>query len=100
MACFALTSGIGLRVLKIGINLHGIESNLPKDQFFLSKVTGILAFKKMARKGIKVAFVEGYGDVPCECSYFDPTGFSCCSYKCNHTLFVFSYQVYIIFVSS
>ena len=39
------------------MGMGGGWPNRPRDQSFLSKVTGILAFKRMARTGIQIQFV-------------------------------------------
>ena len=97
---FLLISGQGLKALKIAICLWGAESNLPNDPVFLSKLTGILAFKKMARMGTQVGFFEGFSDVPCECSYLVSIVLSCCRFKRNRYVLVFPFQALTIIVSS
>ena len=48
----------GLRKLKFGFSSHNnVEVQVHNDQVFQSKLTGILAFKKMAKKGVEIKCV-------------------------------------------
>ena len=48
---------VGLRKIKFALYSNPAQAEVYPDQVFLSKLTGILAFKKMARNGIEIKFV-------------------------------------------
>ena len=55
-------SSAGLRKLSIQFELYSFDGvtesgKLPADQVFLSKLTGIMAFKKMAKTGVEINFI-------------------------------------------
>ena len=56
-----LTPPTGLQVLKIVFDLDEaeLEGHVPPDRVFLSKVSGILALKKLAAKGVQFQFECG-----------------------------------------
>ena len=62
---FSLTCGTGLKILKIRLTLgHAqLEGHVPPDQVFLSKVSGILALKKLAANGVHVGFECGEREI-------------------------------------
>ena len=47
----------GLRKLEIEFDADHPQPEVEPDQVFLSKLTGILAFKKMKRNGVEIHFV-------------------------------------------
>ena len=48
---------LGWRRLKFVFCMDGTQAEVDPDQVFLSKLTGILAFKKMSTSGVEIKFV-------------------------------------------